>query len=111
MESERMVGDRRCWPCTLANSVVGLGIAWIPPAAMLLADNRTAVPVATAWGLVVTTYTAYRLVGHGALPLAERTARRTGLHDRIGPETRPGQAEREDRPETDRRPEDSTERE
>lgn len=66
MDSERLVGDHRCWPCTAANSAIGLVIAWLPPAAMLLAGNRGALPAAAAWGVVITAYSTYRLVRRGA---------------------------------------------
>lgn len=103
MASERNDNDRRCWPCALANSAVGLVIAWFPFAAMLLASNRAALPVAAAWGMVITVYVAYRLVGWGYLPLAERIATRTGLHDRVGPGSRSRKAERGDPPESEQR--------
>ena len=37
------------------------------------------------WGAAATGYTGYRLVARGYLPYAEQVAKRTGLHDRIGP--------------------------
>lgn len=103
MVPERNDNDRRCWACALANSAVGLVIAWFPLAAMLLARNRAALPVAAGWGMVITVYVAYRLVGWGYLPLAERIARRTGLHDRVGPGSRSRKAERGDPPESEQR--------
>lgn len=81
----RSTGDRRCWPCTVVNAGVGLTVAWLPLAAMLVQGRGNAVPVALGWGLAVTTFTGYRLLDRGYLPLAEPVARWTGLHDRLGP--------------------------
>lgn len=94
MDSERLVGDRRCWPCTVANLAVGLVIAWVPLAAVLFAGNNGASPVAAAWGVVVTAFTVYRVVGRGFLPLAEPVAKVTGLHERIGPGAPPTGSDR-----------------
>lgn len=84
LDSERLVGDHRCWPCTVANLAVGLVMAWVPVVAVAVAGNPGAVPVAVAWGVAVTAFTVYRLVGRGFLPLAGRIATVTGLHERIG---------------------------
>lgn len=79
-------GDRRCWPCAVANSAIGLVVAWLPFAATGLGESQRFVLGVTAlWGLAVTGYTGYRLLARGYLPYAERVARATGLHDRIGP--------------------------
>lgn len=77
--------EERCWPCILANSAVGLLIGWVPLAAAVLAQRPDLYVGTTMWGMIVTAYTAYRLYALGYLPHAERVARRTGLHDRIGP--------------------------
>lgn len=70
----------------MANSVVGLLVAWLPFAASSLGNGtRFALAVTALWGVVVTGYTGYRLLARGYLPYAERIARWTGLHDRIGP--------------------------
>lgn len=45
------------------------------------------IAVSAIWAMVVTVYTGYRLIALGYLPHAELVARRTGLHDRIGPES------------------------
>lgn len=81
----RLTGDRRCWPCTVANAGVGLAVAWLPLAALLVQGGSEAVLVAAGWGLAVTLYTGYRLLDRGYLPMAEPVARWTGLHDRVGP--------------------------
>lgn len=85
MTDTDLTGDRRCWPCAVANSVVGLVIAWLPMVAALVEGSPALVIGTAVWGVVVTTYTAYRLLALGYLPYAERIAKRTGLHDRIGP--------------------------
>lgn len=85
MTETDLTGDRRCWPCTVANTAVGLVIGWVPFAAALLDGSQTVVWVTIVWGAAVTAYTAYRLLSLGYLPYSERIARRTGLHDRIGP--------------------------
>lgn len=84
MEQE-LTGDRRCWPCTVANTVVGLVVAWLPLAAALVEGEPAVVRLAIGWGVAVTGFTLYRLVRRGYLPLAEPVARLTGLHERIGP--------------------------
>lgn len=85
MTETDLTGARRCWSCTVANTAVGLVIGWVPLAAALLDGSQTVVWGAIAWGLVVTAYAGYRLLSLGYLPFSERIARRTGLHDRIGP--------------------------
>lgn len=85
MEAEAPTGADRCWPCTVANSVVGLVVAWVPLAAAAVRGRPALIALAAGWGVAVTGYTAYRLVALGYLPLAEPVARWTGLHDRIGP--------------------------
>lgn len=83
--SGALTGENRCWPCTVANSVVGLLVAWVPLAVALVNGNPTVLAGAVAWGAVVTGATVYRLVDRGYLPLAGPVARLTGLHGRIGP--------------------------
>jgi hypothetical protein len=77
-------GDRRCWPCAVANSAVGLVVAWVPLVAAVVA-GRPDLYVGTAiWGTLVTAYAGYRVVALGYLPYAESIAKRTGLHQRVG---------------------------
>lgn len=80
-----MTGKGRCWPCTVANSVVGLLVAWLPLTVALANNTPTVLAGTVVWGIVVTGFTGYRLVGRGYLPLAEPVANATGLHGRIGP--------------------------
>lgn len=93
--SEEHTGDDRCWPCTVANGVAGLVVAWLPLGAAVLEGHPTVLLVAVAWGIGVTGFTLYRLVDRGYLPLAEPVARAAGLHDRMGPDS--GSAGEEER--------------
>lgn len=86
-ESNRLVGERRCWPCTIANAVVATFVAGVPLLAALLSGEPVLVVVTVGWAFAVFGYTLYRLVTLGYLPGSERVAKRTGLHDRIGPGT------------------------
>ena len=82
-----LTGGDRCWPCTVANSVVGLLVALVPLAAALLKGDAVLLAGAVVWALVVVGFTGYRLVARGHLPLAEPVAKVTGLDARIGPES------------------------
>lgn len=95
MTETELTGDSRCWPCTVANSVVGLAVGWLPLGAALLADSPGLVVGSVAWGIAVTVYTGYRLLALGYLPYSEQIAKRSGLHERIGPGR--GQDEEPDR--------------
>lgn len=53
--------------------------------AALLEGSPAIVAGTAVWGVAVTTYTGYRLLALGYLPYAEPIAKRTGLHERIGP--------------------------
>lgn len=88
MTEERLTGEDRCWPCTVANTVVGLVVAWLPLAAALVRGRTPLVVLTLVWGVAVTGYTGYRLVALGYLPYAESVAKWTGLHERIGPAAR-----------------------
>lgn len=88
MSDDDLTGERRCWPCTVANSVVGLVVAWVPLAAALVEGSAAFVIGTAVWGAVVTGYTGLRLVKLGYLPLAEPAAKLTGLHERIGPDSK-----------------------
>lgn len=83
--TEELTGEDRCWPCTVANGSIGLLVAWLPLAVALVDGDPAVVRAAAGWGVVVTAFTGYRLVDRGYLPLAEPTAKLTGLHERIGP--------------------------
>lgn len=95
MSPDELTGERRCWPCTVANSIVGLVVGWLPFVAAFLRGDAVLVALAVVWATAVTGYTVYRLLALGYLPLAEHVAKRTGLHDRIGPASN---AERDDEP-------------
>lgn len=79
-----LTGDTRCWPCTVANAVVGVVVGWSPAAVVAVGGGRTPA-VALVWGLAVSAFTGYRLLRLGYLPLAGPVAKRVGLHERIGP--------------------------
>lgn len=85
MPPEDTADGSSCRPCTVANAAVGLLVAWLPLAGALVGGDQVVVAGAVAWGAVVTGVTTYRLVTRGYLPLAEPVAKRTGLHERIGP--------------------------
>lgn len=82
-----LAGERRCWPCTVANTVVGLVVAWLPLVAALVEGDPAVIRLALGWGVAVTGFTLYRLVSRGHLPLAEPVAKLTGLHENIGPDS------------------------
>lgn len=88
MATDRLVGERRCWPCTVANAAVAAFVAGVPLLAGLLSGEPVLVAVTTVWAVAVLGYAAVRLANLGYLPGAETAARWTGLHDRIGPDTR-----------------------
>lgn len=81
----RLVGEDRCWPCTVANTAVAALVAGVPLLAAVLSGEPVLVGVAALWAVAVCLGTGYHLLDRGYLPGAERVARRTGLHDRIGP--------------------------
>lgn len=87
MSHDDLTGEDRCWPCIVANSVVGLLVALVPLAAALLRGEAVLLAGTVVWALVVVGFTGYRLLKRGYLPLAERIAKATGLHGRIGPES------------------------
>lgn len=93
---QRLTGDDRCWPCTIANTAVGVLVGWLPLGAALVRGRRSMIALAMVWAMAVTAYTGYRLVALGYLPHAETVAKWTGLHDRIGPGSRAGSGSAED---------------
>lgn len=80
-----LVGEGRCWPCTVANTVVAIVVALVPVVAALIKGEAMVLAGAVIWAVVVLGYTVYRLVDRGYLPYSESVARWTGLHERIGP--------------------------
>lgn len=80
-----LTGEDRCWPCTVANTAAGLVVAAVPVVAAVLRGDPALVAVAAAWAAAVLLYTGFRLVALGYLPYAERIARLTDLHERLGP--------------------------
>lgn len=93
--SEDLNGENRCWPCTVANATVGLLVALVPLGVALVKGEPGVIRAAAGWAVVVTGFTLYRLVDRGYLPLAEPVARLTGLHGRIGPDSRSDTEEEE----------------
>lgn len=90
-------GGARCWPCTVANSAIGLVVGWLPLATALFRGRPGLVALTFGWAVLVTGYTGYRLLSRGYLPGAERVAKRTGLHGRLGPgATRRAEPDRKD---------------
>lgn len=85
MSERKLTEEDRCWPCTVANSTVGLLVALVPLIAALVKGDATLIAGTLVWVVVVFSYTGYRLVERGYLPLAEPVAQATGLHERIGP--------------------------
>lgn len=85
MSAQDRTGEDRCWPCTLANLGVGILVGGLP--LVLVVGSGALVPIvlAAGWALAVLAFTLYRLYAKGYLPGAERVARATGLHERIGP--------------------------
>lgn len=81
-----LTGEDRCWPCTVANTVVGVIVAAIPVIAAFVRRDPLPLAVALVWASGVLSYTFYRLLTLGYLPYSELIAKRTGLHDRIGPD-------------------------
>lgn len=95
MSDDTLTGDRRCWPCTVANGAVGLLVGWTPVAVAAVRGDPALLAGALAWGVGVTLFTASRLRRLGYLPYAEPVAKRTGLHRRLGPGAEPDDEERE----------------
>ena len=85
MSDDTLTGDRRCWPCTVLNAVVGLLVGWVPVAAAVVRNDSVLLAGTLVWGVAVTLATVYRLFEVGYLPYAAFVAKRSGLHDRIGP--------------------------
>lgn len=86
-EADRLVGENRCWACTVSNGIVAALVGGIPLVGGVVNDDPAFLVVTVAWAVVVFGYTLYRLVSRGYLPGSERIAKRTGLHERIGPDS------------------------
>lgn len=84
-DEDARVGEDRCWPCTVANAAAGLLVALVPVAVAGLRGHRGLLLGAGVWALLVVAFTVHHLLRRGYLPGAGRVARRTGLHDRVGP--------------------------
>lgn len=78
-------GENRCWPCTIANSAIALVVAMVPVLAAVVSGDAILLALTVVWAVAVMGYTLYRLFDRGYLPYSEVVARRTGLHERIGP--------------------------
>lgn len=84
-EADRLVGENRCWACTVSNGLVAALVGGIPLLGGITRGDPALLLVTAVWAFVVFAYTLYRLVSRGYLPGSETIARRTGLHERIGP--------------------------
>ena len=98
-ETERLIGENRCWPCTITNGLIALVLAAIPLYGALGTGDPVILGVTVVWAVGVIGYTLFRLVNRGYLPGAPRIAEATGLHERIGPGRHESDSEepREDR--------------
>lgn len=84
-KGERLVGDDRCWPCTVANGIVAVFIAGLPLLAGLVRGEPTILAATGVWAIAILGYTVYRLRSRGYLPSSDAIAKRTGLHERVDP--------------------------
>lgn len=92
-ESDRLVEENRCWACTVSNGAVAVLVGGIPLLGGIVQGDPALVVATAVWALVVFGYTLYRLLSRGYLPGAERIAKWTGLHERIGSGSRDGEAD------------------
>lgn len=99
MSGPGLTGEDRCWPCAGANLLAGLLVGGLPLALVWGGSSTLQLGLAGAWALAVVVFTVHRIVDRGYLPGAERIARATGLHERIGPGRKPGASEKDDGPE------------
>lgn len=91
-DAERLVGENRCWACTIVNGGIGALVAGIPLIGGMTSGDPGFFALTILWAVGVSGYTLYRLVSRGYLPGSERIAKRTGLHERIGPGAKNGEA-------------------
>lgn len=85
MPEEELTGEDRCWLCTVANLLAGGSIGLLPLALVWGEASTVQLWIAATWALVAVGFTLYRIVERGYLPGAGALARRTGLHERVGP--------------------------
>lgn len=93
---DRLVGEDRCWPCTVTNGAAAVLVAGAPLLAAVLRGDPALLAATGAWAVLVLGYATYRLIARGYLPGAARVAKLTGLDERIGPgvdEDEPGRDE------------------
>lgn len=84
-ETDRLVGQDRCWPCTIVNGAIALLVAGIPILGGVVNGSTALIVGGTVWAVLVLGYATSRLVSRGYLPGSDIVAKRTGLHDRVGP--------------------------
>jgi len=98
-EAERLIGENRCWPCTITNGLIALVLAAIPVYGAIGTGDPVILGVTVVWAVLVVGYTLFRIVTRGYLPGAPRIAEATGLRERIGPGRHESESEepREDR--------------
>lgn len=89
-EAERLVGENRCWACTVSNAIVAALVAGIPLLGGVVHGDPALLVATLLWAVAVVGYSLYRLVARGYLPGSETVAKRTGLHERIGPDAGDG---------------------
>jgi len=85
--AEPLVGENRCWACTVSNGIVAVIIAGVPLYGALQNGSVVITAVTAVWSASVMGYALLRLILRGYLPGSERIAKTTGLHEWIGPET------------------------
>lgn len=85
MGTDERTGEDRCWPCTVVNLAAGLLVGSLPLVVVWPGGNPIQRGIGVAWLVVVLAFTGYRVLAKGYLPGAGWVARRSGLHERIGP--------------------------
>lgn len=90
--ADRLVGENRCWPCTVSNALVAALVAGVPLLGGLTQDDPRFLLATVIWAVAVLGYTLYRLVSRGYLPGSETIAKHTGLHERVDPGAKEGEA-------------------
>lgn len=85
MAPEEEAGAADCWPCTAVNLAAGLLVGGLPLVLVWPGGNAIQRGLGLAWAVAVLAFTGYRILAKGYLPGAEWLARRSGLHEVIGP--------------------------